>query len=96
MNATREPYNAIQPQRGNRAEENAAPRCRALILLSIGVLGCLWAQGFAEAQEHRHGASVRAAIHECSVKAGKYSNTDELITQLSVYRVCMFRHRVSR
>jgi hypothetical protein len=65
----------------------------ALVGLALGLsIAASTSPGFAQRQEDRNGARTQAAIHECSVRAGKYSNTSELTTQSAVYRACMAEH----
>jgi hypothetical protein len=69
----------------------------ALVGLALGLSVAASAYpGFAQAREDRNSAREQAAIHECSVKAGKYSNTSELTTQFSVYRNCMAEHGMNQ
>jgi hypothetical protein len=66
---------------------------RALVGLALGLsVAALASPGFAQRREDRNNAREQAAIHECSVKAGKYSNTSQLTEQFGVYRACMAEH----
>jgi len=65
----------------------------ALVRLALGLSVAAWASpGFAQRQEDHNSAREQAAIHECSVRAGRYSNTSELTTQFAVYNACMAEH----
>jgi hypothetical protein len=48
---------------------------------------------FAQAREHRNNTNARdAAIHDCSMKASKWSNTMWQTQQFVVYSNCMVEH----
>jgi len=42
--------------------------------------------------EPRRSVTMETAIHECCLRASKYSNISRLTSQFAVFRVCMFDH----
>jgi hypothetical protein len=48
--------------------------------------------GFAQRSDHRGDTARDAAIHDCSVKASKWSNTMWQTQQFTVYSNCMAEH----
>jgi hypothetical protein len=68
-------------------------KSKIALSLAFGLSVAAWASpGFAQRQEDHNSAREQAAIHECSVRAGRYSNTSELTTQFAVYNACMAEH----
>ena len=65
----------------------------ALATLAAGlmVVGAT-TSAFAQKADHRDNAARDAAIHECSVKASKWSNTMWQTQQFAVYSNCMIEH----
>jgi hypothetical protein len=63
------------------AEESALVAQFALML----IIAALAAPGSAQTREDQSSARERAAIHECSIRGGKYSNTKEQTMQSYAY-----------
>jgi hypothetical protein len=66
----------------------------ALVGLALGLsLAALASPGLAKTREDRDSASAREkAIHECSMRSGKISNTNQQILQFYDWRACMGEH----
>jgi hypothetical protein len=61
------------------------------LALGLAVAG-LASPSFAQRTEDRNDAARDAAVHECSVKAQRWSNTMWQTTQFAVYETCMAEH----
>jgi len=75
----------------NKRLTPSAPALVSTLALALSI-AALAAPGFAQTPEDHNSARERAAIHECSVRAGKYSNTKEQTMQFYAYRACMDEH----
>jgi hypothetical protein len=64
----------------------------ALVGLALALsVAALATPSLAKTREDR-GSAREQAIHECSVRAGKYSNTKEQTMQFYDWRACMGEH----
>jgi hypothetical protein len=66
-------------------------RTLAGLALGLAVAG-LASPSFAQRSENRTDRARDAAIHDCSVKASKWSNTMWQTQQFTVYSNCMTEH----
>jgi hypothetical protein len=66
---------------------------RALTGLALGLaIAGLASPSFAQRSENRTDPARDAAIHDCSVKASKWSNTMWQTSQFAAYANCMVEH----
>jgi hypothetical protein len=64
----------------------------ALVGLALGLsVAALASPGLAKTREDRDSAREKA-IHECSMRSGKISNTNQQILQFYDWRACMGEH----
>jgi hypothetical protein len=61
------------------------------IALGLAIAGSA-TPGFAQRSDYRSNAARDAAIHDCNMKASKYSNGAEQTRQFAAYSNCMVEH----
>ena len=75
----------------NKRLTPSAPALVSTLALALSI-AALAAPGFAQTPEDHNSARERAAIHECSVLAGQYSQHAWGNTEIYQYLACMAVH----